>query len=143
MTKVGDEPNKDFLVNISRGESCEMFGALNTLFSGLAFAAIVITLKEFAMQREELILTREELSQTREELAGQKEVLKEQLETMKSQNEVAQTQLKINVELHASQIIREAVAEFEKRMEGICTLSDAPEKLDIYIKEIVENLKHR
>jgi len=44
----------------------EMFGAVNTLFSGLAFAAFVYTV---VLQREELALQRRELELTREELA--------------------------------------------------------------------------
>jgi len=50
----------------------DMFGALNTAFSGLAFAgviyAIVLQRRELQLQRRELILQRRELELTREEL---------------------------------------------------------------------------
>ena len=51
-----------------RGQFGDMFGALNTLFSGLAFAALAYTLH---LQRTELALQRQELAQTRAELAKQ------------------------------------------------------------------------
>lgn len=51
-----------------RGQFGDMFGALNTLFSGLAFAALAYTLH---LQRTELALQRQELAETRAELAKQ------------------------------------------------------------------------
>lgn len=52
-----------------RGTFGDMFGAINALFSGLAFAALVYTVW---MQREELSLQRQELALTRGEMAGQR-----------------------------------------------------------------------
>jgi len=49
-----------------RGTFGDMFGAVNTLFSGLAFAGVIYAI---ILQREELRLQREELTLTREELA--------------------------------------------------------------------------
>jgi hypothetical protein len=60
----------------------DMFGAVNALFSGLAFAGLIITL---LYQREELKLQREELQETRKELKGQREEFEEQNKTMKRQ----------------------------------------------------------
>ncbi|MCA0450752.1 MAG: hypothetical protein LCH62_13440 [Proteobacteria bacterium] len=48
-----------------RGQFGDLFGAVNALFSGLAFAGVIVTI---LLQREELRLQRLELSQTREEL---------------------------------------------------------------------------
>lgn len=50
-------------------------GAINTLFSGLAFATLVVTMW---MQREELKLQRKEMEATRAELSGQREQMAEQ-----------------------------------------------------------------
>lgn len=49
-----------FIINDSdkRGTFGDMFGAVNALFSGLAFAGLIITLIQ---QKEELSLQREEL----------------------------------------------------------------------------------
>lgn len=60
----------------------DSFGLLTSLFSGLAFAGLILTI---VMQKEELALQREELSLTRKELTGQKEELKIQNLTMKQQ----------------------------------------------------------
>lgn len=53
----------------TKGQFGDSFGALNTFFSGLAFAAFVYTV---LLQRHELELQRNEMALTREELAGQK-----------------------------------------------------------------------
>lgn len=65
-----------------QGTFGDMFGAVNALFSGLAFAGLIITL---LYQREELKLQREELQETRKELKGQREEFEEQNKTMKRQ----------------------------------------------------------
>ena len=56
----------DFTV---KGQFGDAFGSLNTLFSGLAFAAFVYTV---LLQRHELELQRIEMELTRSELSGQK-----------------------------------------------------------------------
>ena len=56
-----------------RGSFGDMFGGVNALFSGLAFAGILFALhlqrQELVVQREELRAQREELRLTREELS--------------------------------------------------------------------------
>lgn len=58
------------------GEFGDMFGAVNSLFSGLAFAGIILAI---FLQQQELKLQRKELKQTRAELRGQKEQLAAQV----------------------------------------------------------------
>ena len=55
--------------NPERGTFGDMFGAVNALFSGMAFVGIIIAI---LMQREELELQRKELEATRKELKGKK-----------------------------------------------------------------------
>ena len=50
--------------HFDKGTFGDMFGAVNALFSGLAFAGLIYTAM---MQREELELQREELGLTRQE----------------------------------------------------------------------------
>jgi len=54
----------------TRGQFGDMFGAVNALFSGLAFAGVIIALvfqrRELELQRKELALTRQELSRAAE-----------------------------------------------------------------------------
>jgi hypothetical protein len=51
-----------------RGQFGDLFGAVNALFSGLAFAGLIYTAllqrEELSLQRKELILTRDELRRT-------------------------------------------------------------------------------
>ena len=65
-----------------RGQFGDMFGAVNALFSGLAFAGLIITL---ILQRRELSLQRDELEQTREELKNQREEFEKENETLRQQ----------------------------------------------------------
>ena len=62
-----------------RGQFGDLFGSVNALFSGLAFAGLIYTIflqrRELALQREELKLQREEMAKSREELANQARVL--------------------------------------------------------------------
>ncbi len=60
-----------------------MFGAVNALFSGLAFASLVYTI---FLQKRELELQRQELALTRAELEGQKLQLIKQDEVLRLQN---------------------------------------------------------
>ena len=72
-----------------RGQAGDLFGAVNSLFSGLAFAGIIWSLRlqqtQLEMQKEELKLQREEQIASRIELKGQKEQLQQQSDTFKLQ----------------------------------------------------------
>jgi hypothetical protein len=61
-----------------RGAFGDQFGAVNALFSGLAFAGIISTIllqrRELALQREQLELQREEMREARLQLAEQARV---------------------------------------------------------------------
>lgn len=67
---------------VSPGEFGDMFGGVNSLFSGLAFAGIILSIflqsKELGLQREELKLTREELKGQREVMTLQQSILERQ-----------------------------------------------------------------
>ena len=62
-----------------RGTFGDMFGAVNSLFSGLAFAGVIIAIllqrKELELQREELELTRGEFKKQTEEFEKQNDNL--------------------------------------------------------------------
>lgn len=58
-----------------RGVFGDKFGAINSLFSGLAFAGIIFTI---FLQKRELKLQRQELEETRDEFIQQNETLKKQ-----------------------------------------------------------------
>lgn len=67
-----------------RGEFGDSFGAVNALFSGLAFAGIIYTIllqrRELQLQREELELTRDELKRSADAQEKSQQELVKQLE---------------------------------------------------------------
>jgi hypothetical protein len=64
-----------FVSDDDRGIFGDMFGAVNALFSGLAFAGIIITI---LMQRHELELQRKELEETRKVFDKQSRIMRDQ-----------------------------------------------------------------
>lgn len=92
-----------------RGQFGDMFGAVNALFSGLAFAGLLYTIvlqqKQLSMQRDELGLQRDELRMQREEMAASRG-------EMESQTNVQRAQLQVAIE----QVF---VAAAQARIEGV------------------------
>ena len=74
-----------------RGQFGDMFGALGTLFSGLAFAGLIITILQ---QREDLKNQRDEIGLQREDLEKQTEALQLQREEIAQTNEELKLQRK-------------------------------------------------
>ena len=84
-----------FVVKGMAGESGQAgtfgdsFGALTSLFTGLAFVGLIVTLRQqkaqIAMQREDLKLQRDEMVAARAELSGQKEQMELQNQSLKQQ----------------------------------------------------------
>lgn len=70
-----------------RGTFGDLFGAINSLFSGLALAGIIFTIflqrKELRLQRLELIETRKELNRSAEAQEKSEIALKQQAESLK------------------------------------------------------------
>lgn len=62
-----------------RGQFGDLFGAVNALFSGLAFAGVAYAL---VLQRKELEMQREELEESRRDLSTQNTLISAQLATM-------------------------------------------------------------
>ena len=67
----------------TRAQAGDTFGGITSLFSGLAFAGLIVTLW---MQRHELRLQRLELTETRAELANQRAVMERQTGDAQKQN---------------------------------------------------------
>lgn len=61
--------------NADRGTWGDMFGGVNALFSGFAFAGLIFTI---LLQKKELGLQREELRETRKEFISQNDTLRKQ-----------------------------------------------------------------
>ena len=69
-----------------RGQLGDMFGVIGALFSGLAFAGVVVTMlqqnEDLNLQRKDLALQRQEIAQTNRELEQQRTVMQEQSRTI-------------------------------------------------------------
>ena len=66
-----------------RGQFGDMFGAVNSLFSGLAFGGVVIAI---FLQRKDLKITQEEIELQKEQLKQQNDALQKQIESINKQN---------------------------------------------------------
>lgn len=73
-----------------RGTFGDMFGAVNALFSGLAFAGLIVTIllqrNDLRLQRKDLKMQRKELHLTREEMGNQTSEFSRQNEQMRKQS---------------------------------------------------------
>lgn len=71
-----------------RGTFGDLFGAINALFSGLAFAGLIYTIvlqkQDLELQRNEISLNREELKKTSKAQQNSEKALIEQVEQMKT-----------------------------------------------------------
>lgn len=85
-----------------------MFGGINSLFSGLALAGIIITI---LLQKNELMLQRRELIETREELKRSAEAQEKSERALKRQAE----NLKISAKLSAMNTLVNYYGEEENR----------------------------
>ena len=73
----------------TRGTFGDQFGAVNALFSGLAFAGLIYTIvlqrRDLELQRHDLKLQRDELALTRQEMEEQTAEFEKQNETLRIQ----------------------------------------------------------
>lgn len=87
---------KDWAV---RGQYGDSFGAINSLFSGLAFAGIIYTIilqqKELRLQRKELFYTRKELERSSKAQEDSEKALREQSKLMQEQAQLMNIQVKL------------------------------------------------
>ena len=72
--------------NPCKGSINDIFSAVNTLFSGLAFAGLIVTI---VLQRKELKLQRQELSDTKKELERSANAENRQAESLKMSAKLA------------------------------------------------------
>jgi hypothetical protein len=107
---------EDWLVNrlpdsATRGQYGDQFGALNALFSGLAFAGLIYAV---LMQREELALQREELQLTRKEMRRQRRELNRSASAQQALEKAAKEQAEASTRLARVTAIRELLANLAK-----------------------------
>ncbi len=103
-----------------RGTFGDMFGAVNSLFSGLAFAGIIYTIYvqkiELRLQREELRMAREELRRSAEAQENSGDALKEQVDAFKQISEFIRVSIRTTRNLNTSRAVGSVVNSQEKNM---------------------------
>lgn len=129
-----------------RGQFGDLFGSLNSLFSGLAFAGFFFTIRlqqqqlekqeaQLDLQREELGLQRQEMVASRTELAKQAVA-----QTHLSQATVAQIRVAaVNAQIEALKIKPSAFggSEAYKQIEGAAeVLAKLAESLELTLKQV-------
>jgi flagellar biosynthesis component FlhA len=110
-----------------RGTFGDLFGAVNGLFSGLAFAGLIYTIvlqkKDLEMQRNEIQLNRDELKKSSRAQEKSEQALTEQVEQMKITSKLNALNTIINyynLQISSSNHTEEIVQKFkEKRREAI------------------------
>lgn len=115
-----------------RGQFGDTFGAINSLFSALAFAGVLITI---IIQRIELKLQREELGMQREEMKNSRVELKRSASAQQLQSELQALNTLIEYQIHLNEIHMKyqgsidnravtQMKEFEKRISHILTSNE-------------------
>lgn len=130
-----------FLPEKDIGNYGDLFGVVNSLFSGLALAGIILTI---LLQRNELALQRQELKDTREEL---KRTANAQENSEKALNRQAEN-LKISAKLSALNTLVSFYSELEMNMrKGIpnpgSTLEAVVQKKNLYVQRIEQILERK
>lgn len=118
------------LDDTKRGTFGDMFGAVNSLFSGLAFAALIFTV---FMQREELSLQRKELKYTRQELRRSAEAQEASEKALRAQAEASELAATLNAIHTLLTYYRQARAELMQR--SIQLEPDIPRKIEFLEKK--------
>ena len=116
-----------------RGQFGDLFGSVNALFSGLAFAGLVWALR---LQQQQLEMQRTELSLQRDELALQRK------EMIASRGELA-NQVTVQRAMFRATVAQITVAAIQARIQAIQMDSESvnPSGRDRFVKEIEQQAK--
>jgi len=124
------------LTETDRGTFGDMFGSINSLFSGLALAGIILSI---LLQRKELSLQRQELKDSREEL---KRTATAQENSEKALNRQAEN-LKISAKLTALNTLVNYYSDLEKSPTVSFSQIDSKRKKEDCVRKIEEILKQK
>ena len=110
----------------------DQFGAVNALFSGLAFAGLIYTI---ILQKQELSLQREELRQTRKELNGQTRQFEAQNKNLKIQRFENRLYNMLNLQQEIVNSLKFEYSDSEEVIAGI--VNGRTKKESHFVKKIV------
>jgi uncharacterized protein HemX len=127
-----------------RGTLGDMFGAVNALFSGLAFAGVIYAIY---LQREELSLQRKELELTRRELKRSAEAQEETVDKMTEQVKMQVLSGKLNALSTAISSYDQQITVLQKSSQHLMdiygksvslTTADLEAERDKYLSELLK-----
>lgn len=107
-----------------RGTFGDQFGAVNALFSGLAFAGLIYTI---ILQRRDLKLQRQDLKLQRDELALTRKEMEEQTAEFEKQNETLRIQRFENTFFQMLHLHHEIVNGISFQYEDVCPAPESDE----------------
>jgi hypothetical protein len=120
-----------------RAQLGDLFGVVNSLFSGLAFAGVIYTIY---LQREELALQRRELQLTRDELQRTATAQEESQKALQKQVEVLETTARLSalasiieqyqVLIDANPVARDKLRLQERRRDFVARLEKLVEQIE-------------
>ncbi len=125
---------------VLRGQFGDSFGAINALFSGLAFAGVIIAL---VFQRRELVLQRTELRLQREELKLTRIELKRTAEAQEQSFAALNTQAEIQRETAILDSLAAVVAYYDREKERWKNHSTKSIELDMDQKSYLDEFQKR
>jgi hypothetical protein len=132
-------PNMD-----TRGQFGDMFGGINALFTGLAFAGVIYTI---LLQRRDLELQRDELRLTREELHTSAEAQKGQVSQLEQAAHLSALTALLNVYSTDLQPLRETIrpirrqlADYKARYRTVPPNTDQSKEVASYIREFEQQI---
>lgn len=132
----------------SRASNGDAFGAVNALFSGLAFAGLIYTMimqsKELALQREELAMQRQEMKESRGELEEQNRIQAEQVELRKKEVRLAELNVEFRIlerRIDHKRLLVEVARSIPTRDQGIGEMQDLIEDLDNMMTKFLQSTK--
>lgn len=118
-----------------------MFGPISALFSGLAFAGVIITIllqgKELALQRLELKDTREELKRSADAQEKSERALIRQAENLKISAKLTALNTLVN---HYTESLKDTDIQFNS---GRIKYTEIERKRDSYVRRIEEILNNK
>ncbi|AZP30601.1 hypothetical protein DLK06_16870 [Acinetobacter pittii] len=116
--EMANDPQKTYMQRIgdNYGTYGDSYGSLNTLFSGLAFAALFISL---LLQRRELEAQRKELTAQREETKESNKIAENQRKITEQQAHLLAQQIKSVKHQHFNQILFNLLKEKNRRIESM------------------------
>jgi hypothetical protein len=128
----------------ARGQFGDMFGGINALFTGLAFAGVIYTI---VLQRRELELQREDLSMTRVELHTSAEAQKDQVSQLEQAARLSALTALLNVYSTDLQPLRETLrptrrqlAEYKARYQTVPRNTNQSKDLASHIQQFEQRI---